>query len=377
MSDGAEAAAAQRDALRAFTAGDLRVLDAAEQAGLSVSDFLDLLDRMEAADAAASRPVGEPPGAPPTVSVVVPVFNEDDSIVPLLAELVPVLASIGPYEVVFVDDGSTDRSKAVILEQRALDPNVKLVELARNFGHQGALSAGLDHATGRAVVLMDADLQDPPSVVPELVDRWREGYEVVYAVRQKRKEGPILRASFFLFYRLLRRVSDIDLPLDSGDFCLLDRKAVDAIRSLPESNRLLRGLRGWVGFRQTGVAYERGARFAGRSKYSVRSRVRLAVDGLLSFSDLPLRLASFAGFLATLAALVYLLVAVVAYLRGDVVKGWTSIVFVQLILGGVILMVLGVVGEYVSRIYQESKRRPTYVLRATHGAEHVDPVRPG
>ncbi|HWJ97908.1 MAG TPA: glycosyltransferase family 2 protein, partial [Acidimicrobiales bacterium] len=352
----------------------LSVLDAAEQADLSVTGFLDLLERMHAADAAADA--SEAFGEPPEISVVVPMYNEEGNLVPLLAELVPVLESVGTYEVVFIDDCSTDRSRAVVLEQRALNPNVKLVELARNFGHQGALSAGFDHATGNAVVLMDADLQDPPSVLPEMIERWRAGYEVVYAVREKRKEGPVLRASFFLFYRILQRISEIDLPLDSGDFCLMDRKVVDAIRNLPESNRFLRGLRGWVGFRQVGVTYDRPARLTGETKYSIRSRVRLAIDGLLSFSDVPLRLASFAGFLTTMAAVAYLLIAVGTYLvGGEVVKGWTSIIFVQLILGGVQLMILGVAGEYVSRIYQESKRRPPYVLRTTHGARHVDRAR--
>jgi len=374
MGDGREAAAAERAALRAFVVGDLSVLDAAEQADLSVTGFLDLLERMHAADAAADA--SEAFGEPPEISVVVPMYNEEGNLVPLLAELVPVLESVGTYEVVFIDDCSTDRSRAVVLEQRALNPNVKLVELARNFGHQGALSAGFDHATGNAVVLMDADLQDPPSVLPEMIERWRAGYEVVYAVREKRKEGPVLRASFFLFYRILQRISEIDLPLDSGDFCLMDRKVVDAIRNLPESNRFLRGLRGWVGFRQVGVTYDRPARLTGETKYSIRSRVRLAIDGLLSFSDVPLRLASFAGFLTTMAAVAYLLIAVGTYLvGGEVVKGWTSIIFVQLILGGVQLMILGVAGEYVSRIYQESKRRPPYVLRTTHGARHVDRAR--
>lgn len=366
MVEGSDAGAAERGALRGFAAGELGAVDAAEQAGLSASAFLDLVERVQAADA-VRRGAGEP-SPPPDVSVVVPVFDEEGNLVPLLEELVPALESVGTYEIVFVDDGSTDRSRSVILGQRSLNPNIKLVELARNFGHQGALTAGLDHATGRSVVLMDADLQDPPSLVPQLVARWQEGYEVVYAVRQDRKEGPILRACFAAFYRILRRASSIDLPLDSGDFCLMDRRVVDAVRDLPESNRFLRGLRGWVGFRQVGVPYERAARLTGDTKYSVRSRVRFAVDGLLAFSDVPLRLASVAGFVTMLAALLYFLVAVGTYLvGGEVVKGWTSTILVQLVLGGVQLMILGVVGEYLTRIYQEGKRRPAYVLRATHG----------
>ena len=363
-------AEAERAALRAFAAGELTALDAAEHAQLPVSGFLDLVERMRAADAARPGPAGAsaPDAPPPDLSVVVPVLDEEGNIGPLLGELVPVLESLGTYEVVIVDDGSTDGSRSVVLEHRAHNPNIKLVELARNFGHQGALAAGFDHAAGRAVVFMDADLQDPPSVLPEMVERWKEGYEVVYAVREKRKEGPVLRACFAAFYRILRRISEIDLPLDSGDFCLMDRTVVDAVRALPEANRFLRGLRGWVGFKQIGVPYERAARRTGTSKYSMGGRVRFAVDGLLSFSDVPLRLASFAGFLTMLAAAAYLLVAVTTYLvGGEVVKGWTSTILVQLTLGGVQLMILGVVGEYVSRIYQETKRRPAYVLRAAHG----------
>jgi len=303
----------------------------------------------------------------PDLSVVVPMFNEEGNVGPLLAELVPVLEPLGSYEIVFIDDRSTDRSREVVREAAATNPNVVLVELARNFGHQGALTAGFDQARGRAVILMDADLQDPPSVLPELVARWREGYEVVYAVREARKEGVLLRASFHVFYRLLARISEVQLPVDSGDFCLMDRRVVDAVRALPEANRFLRGLRGWVGFRQIGVTYERAARLSGETKYSIRGRVRFALDGLLSFSDVPLRIASFAGFLTTAAALVYLAVAVVAkVVGGEVVKGWTSIIFVQLAVGGIQLMMLGVIGEYVSRVYLETKRRPPYVISTVH-----------
>ena len=362
----------QSAALRAFLAGDLSVLDAADAAGLTPAALLDLADRVRAADAAG------PPVPTPEISVVVPVFNEEGNLGPLIERLTPVLAAIGTYEIVFIDDCSTDRSRELVLEARAVDPCVKLVALARNFGHQGALSAGLDHALGRSVVLMDADLQDPPELLTELAAKWREGFDVVYAVREKRKEGPLLRACFFVFYRLLQRISEIDLPLDSGDFCLMDRKVVDALRALPEANRFLRGLRGWVGFRQVGVHYERDARLSGETKYTVRSRLRFAVDGLLSFSNVPLRLASLGGFLATMAAVVYLGVAVVAKVHGgSVPQGWTSIIFVQLIVGGIQLIMMGVSGEYLARTYQETKRRPGYVLGATHGARHVDEARRG
>lgn len=365
--------------MRAFLAGDVTLLDAADQAGLSLSAFLDLVERARRAEAGtALDPVDPGPADPPEISAIVPMYNEEGNLNALLERLVPVLESVGTYEVVFVDDCSADRSREMVMEARAANPNVKLVELARNFGHQSALSAGLDHASGRCVVLMDADLQDPPEVLPEFVAKWREGFDVVYAVREKRKEGPILRACFFLFYRLLQRISEISLPLDSGDFALMDRRVVDALRELPETNRFLRGLRGWVGFRQIGVHYERAERLSGETKYSVRDRVKFAVDGLLSFSNVPLRLASFTGFLGVIAALIYLLVAVVAKLHGgEVPKGWTSIIFVQLIIGGVQLMIMGVMGEYLARTYQETKRRPLYVLRGAHGVEHLDEVSRG
>lgn len=353
-------------ALRRFRSGALSAPDAADLAGRSLSGFLDLVERADAAEQGRAAST-EPRGPVPDLSVVVPMFNEEGNVGPLLAELVPVLEPLGSYEIVFIDDRSTDRSREVVREAAATNPNVVLVELARNFGHQGALTAGFDQARGRAVILMDADLQDPPSVLPELVARWREGYEVVYAVREARKEGVLLRASFHVFYRLLARISEVQLPVDSGDFCLMDRRVVDAVRALPEANRFLRGLRGWVGFRQIGVTYERAARLTGETKYSIRGRVRFALDGLLSFSDVPLRIASFAGFLTTAAALVYLAVAVVAkVVGGEVVKGWTSIIFVQLAVGGIQLMMLGVIGEYVSRVYQETKRRPPYVISTVH-----------
>jgi dolichol-phosphate mannosyltransferase len=362
----------ESEALRGFLAGDVTVVDAADAAGLTPSAFLDLVERTQAAERAVVADEDDPAGRAeaPEISVVVPVYNEEDNLDPLLAELLPVLATIGSYQVVFVDDGSTDRSRQIVLGHRDANPSIELVELARNFGHQAALTAGIDAARGRCVVLMDADLQDPPNVLPELVSRWRDGYDVVFAIRHKRKEGVFKRASYCLFYRLLRRLADVELPVDSGDFCLMDRKVVDALRRLPESSRFLRGLRGWLGFRQVGVPYERSARHAGEPKYTTRKLVKLAVDGLLSFSTTPLRLASLMGFLTTLAALCYLLWAVAARLFvGDVPPGWTSIVFVLLILGGIQLTVIGVLGEYLALVYRETKRRPPYVVGAVHGAD--------
>jgi dolichol-phosphate mannosyltransferase len=366
--------------VQAFLGGDVTLFDAAARAQLSLSAFLDLVERARSAQGAvAAGSAGTQVDADrPDISAIVPMHNEEGNLPNLLERLIPVLESLGTYEVVFVDDGSADGSRSVVLEARAANPNVKLVELARNFGHQPALSAGLDHAAGRCVVLMDADLQDPPEVLPEFVAKWREGFDVVYAVREKRNDGPIIRACSFLFYRVLRRISEVSLPVDSGDFALMDRRVVEALRELPETNRFLRGLRSWVGFKQVGVQYERAERHAGSTKYSVRGRVKFAIDGLLSFSTVPLRLASFTGLLAVAAALVYLGVAVVAKVGGGAAPhGWTSIILVQLVVGGVQLIVLGVMGEYLARIYQESKRRPFYVVRASHGIRHPGVPVPG
>lgn len=353
-------------AVRSVVDGSLTVLDGADAAGVSLERFLDLLDRYRSAEAGLVGAIlTEPvPATVPDVSVVVPVYNEESNIPVLVERLLPVLAAIGSSEIVFIDDLSTDGSVATIRQLQTEHPEIVLVPLARNFGHQGALTAGLEHAGGHAVVLMDADLQDPPEVVTDMVARWREGFDVVYAIREKRKEGAILRACFFIFYRLLQWISEIELPFDSGDFCLMDRQVVEALNGLPESNRFLRGLRGWVGFRQIGITYERAERHSGETKYSVAARVRFAVDGLLSFSDIPLRLASLMGFLATGSAVIYLLIAVFAKVFGNgIPQGWTSIIFVQLIVGGVQLIMMGVAGEYLARTYHEVKRRPAYVVQ--------------
>jgi len=301
----------------------------------------------------------------PEISVVVPLFNEQDNVGELHRRLTDVLGALGvPYEVVLVDDGSRDATPGLIDALREVDPNLGAVSLSRNFGHQAAVSAGLDLARGRAVVVMDGDLQDPPEVIPRFVERWREGYEVVYAVRRHRKEGPVKRLGYFAFYRLLSAISDLDIPLDSGDFCLMDRKVVSALNGLPERVRFVRGLRTFVGFRQTGLAYERAARGAGKSKYTFRALARLAADGLVSFSGYPLRLVSGLGLFGVAAAL-----GLTAWVVLDAVshrtapRGWASTVVVVLFIGSVQLVCLGIIGEYVRLIFLESKRRPTYVVR--------------
>jgi glycosyltransferase involved in cell wall biosynthesis len=301
----------------------------------------------------------------PGISVVIPVFNEDENLDELQGRLTTVLDATGlTYEIVYVDDGSKDRSVAMIKAFHERDCRVRLIRLSRNFGHQAALNAGLDHARGDAVVLMDADLQDPPELLTTFVERWRAGAEVVYGVREHREGSLLKRCGYHVFYRVYRSLADIDVPLDAGDFCLLDRQVADAIRDLPERQRFLRGLRSWVGFEQEGVPFDRPERFAGEAKYTLSGLVKLALDGLLSFSVIPLRLSSMLGFGLALAGVVYVAFAVIArIMSGSIPAGWTSIVAIVLVLGGVQLIMIGIVGEYLARVYSESKERPAYIIR--------------
>ena len=261
-----------------------------------------------------------------------------------------------------------DAACELLRQFRTDDPRVKYIRLARNFGHQAALTAGLAHAAGQAVLVMDGDLQDPPEVIPELVERWQEGYEVVYAIRRHRKEPPTQRLAYALFYRLLSRVASLHIPLDAGDFCLMDRRVVDQLNALPERNRFLRGLRSWVGFRQTGVEYERQARYAGRTKYDFWRLTRLAVDGLVSFSFLPLRIASSIGFLVSVVSMIVAFYYLVLRLSGSQEPaGFAAIIVAVLFLGGVQLITIGIMGEYVGRIFDEVKSRPVYIVLEEEG----------
>ncbi len=312
-----------------------------------------------------------------TLSVVVPVYNEQETLEALVERLTRVLDDMGePWEVIFVDDGSRDRSGDLLRGFHARDPRIKVMTLSRNFGHQVAISCGLDHARGAAVIVMDGDLQDPPEILPDLVSRWREGWDVVYAVRQQRKENALLRGAYKAFYWLLRRVSYLDIPLDSGDFSLIDRRVVDILKRMPERNRFVRGLRTWVGLRQTGFEYARAARYAGESKYSFGKLLRLAFDGLVSYSYVPLRLVSNLGLLVSLTALGYMVYLVLARVLGDrTIQGWTSTVVIMLFLGGIQLLALGIIGEYIGRIFEEVKQRPHYVVADALGVEPEDDVR--
>jgi dolichol-phosphate mannosyltransferase len=301
----------------------------------------------------------------PDLSIVVPLFNEEENVGELYRRLVAALDALWlSYELVFVNDGSGDRTPALLDDLRRRDPRVIPLHLSRNFGHQPAISAGLAHARGQAVLIMDGDLQDPPEVLGRFIERWREGYEVVYAVRTQRKENIIKCAGYYLFYRVLRAVSDLDIPLDSGDFCLMDRRVVDVLNHLPERMRFVRGLRTFVGFRQIGVTYPRAAREAGKPKYTFRALVRLALDGIISFSSAPLNLVTYLGLTSGgLAIMLLMWLAISAWTRAQPPSGWATAIVVVLFMGSVQLLSLGIVGEYVRRIFLEVKGRPTYIVR--------------
>ena len=298
------------------------------------------------------------------ISVVAPVFNEHSTLPELHRRLTEVLEPLAPYEIVLVDDGSSDGSWDTLLELAARDPHLRLLRLSRNFGHQAALSAGLDAARGEAIVLMDADLQDPPELIPQLVGKWREGFDVVYAIRGEREGEARLRlASISLFYRVLYRITSTEIPQNVGDFRLLSRRAADAITAMPERARFLRGMTSWIGFRQTGVSYTREARFAGESKYPPRKLLRLALDGITSFSTAPIKLVTALGFaLVVFCAAVLAWTLYVRFFTSHHPQGWTSVIAVVLLLGGVQLLSLGVIGQYVARIFDETKQRPLYLV---------------
>ncbi len=300
----------------------------------------------------------------PTLSVVVPLYNEAENIAELYRRLSQSLSSpVADYELLFVDDGSRDMTPTLLRGIQQHDPRVIVIHLSRNFGHQAAISAGIDRADGNAVIVMDGDLQDPPEVLPQFVATWRNGYDVVYAVRTKRKEGVVKRLGYYVFYRTLRAISDLDIPLDSGDFCLMDRKVVDVLKHLPERTRFVRGLRTFVGFRQTGLAYERAARAAGQPKYSMKALVRLAIDGLISFSSYPLHLATYFGLAsAGLALLLTIGVLLDSVYSRATPRGWASTMIVVLFMGSVQLISLGIIGEYLRRVFLEAKQRPTYIV---------------
>jgi polyisoprenyl-phosphate glycosyltransferase len=306
------------------------------------------------------------------LSIGIPVFNEQDVLPELLARLLPVFDRIegGPHELIFVDDGSSDGSRKILEDAARQDPRIRLVVLSRNFGHQAALGAALDHATGDAVVLMDADLQDQPEIIPEFVARHLAGADVVFARRRTREEGWILRLAYGAFYRIIAALSDTPLPLDTGDFALLGKPVVAALRQLPEHQRYLRGLRAWVGFTQVGIDVDRHARAAGKPKYTTWKLVKLAVDGVCSFSIVPLRAAAVTGLVAIAASIAFSTYAVYVRLAvGQVPAGFTASLVIMTFLSGVQLLFLGVIGEYLGRVYGEAKGRPPYVIARVVGGD--------
>jgi polyisoprenyl-phosphate glycosyltransferase len=303
------------------------------------------------------------------ISVVIPCLNEREVLPELHVRLAKASETWGePCEVIAVDDGSTDGTWSVLEGIAADDPRWKIIRLGRNFGHQAALSAGIHHASGDAVVSMDADLQDPPEVIGLLIERWREGYDVVYGIRRSRKENALKRLLFFCFYRVLDTLADTHIPRDCGDFSLIDRRAADLLDSMPERHRFLRGLRAWIGLRQTGLEYERAARAAGRTKYGCARLVQLAFNGIFSFSIVPLRALSCTGALLSLLSILGAAFYIYRRLAADVpVPGFASLIIAVLFLGGAQLVALGIIGEYVGRIYEEAKGRPLWTVRQKKG----------
>ena len=306
----------------------------------------------------------------PTFSLVVPIWNEELVIPELYRRVVETMAHAGgSWELICVNDGSRDRSLQLLLDLRSKDPRVKVIDFSRNFGHQIAITAGADFADGDAVIVMDADLQDPPEVILRMIEKWREGFEVVYAVRTHRQGETwfkLMTAS--LFYRLLQRVADVDIPLDAGDFRLMDRRVVLAMRQLREKHRFMRGLSSWVGFKQTPLEYERAERYAGETKYPLAKMVRLAGTAITSFSYLPLRLSTYFGFgLAALSLLAIILTIILRLAGNHFFEGQATTLVSVLFLGGIQLIFLGILGEYLGRIYDEVKNRPLYIVSRAYG----------
>ncbi|MCM1984784.1 glycosyltransferase family 2 protein [Lyngbya confervoides] len=308
--------------------------------------------------------------APLTYSIVIPIYNEADNLLALHQQLQAVL---GPrpdaYEIIFVDDGSRDRSLAILRQLQHHNPNLRYLSFARNFGHQIAVTAGLQFAQGQAVIVMDGDLQDPPTLIPVLIDHWRQGYKVVYAQRRRRDDSWIKQGTAFLFYRLLRQLTEVDIPTDTGDFCLMDRDVVQLLNQMPEKHRYIRGLRAWVGFPQTAVPFDRPNRFAGTAKYTLRKSLSLAISSILAFSTLPLRLSTYLGLFAAGAAIV--MAALTLYWRivqqSDRLIGFTLITIAIFFIGAVQLICIGILGAYIGRIYEEVQGRPLYTLKELNG----------
>jgi polyisoprenyl-phosphate glycosyltransferase len=312
------------------------------------------------ADLALTKRIGAP-----ELSLVIPVYNEEESLPELRRRLSTIIDQVeGGAEVILVNDGSQDQTAALLRQICGQDPRFRAIHFSRNFGHQAAVAAGLRFSEGRAVVVMDADLQDPPELVLQLVARWREGFQVVYARHATReRESLIKRTAAHAFYRVLRRLARPEIPPDTGDFCLMDRRVVDLLNSMPERNRYIRGLRAWVGFRQTAVDFIRPGRFAGEPKYTFRKSLALAINGIVSLSKAPLRIATYIGLIVSFSSFCLAVVFIIEkFTVGSVIRGWASTVVIILFLGGVQLLTVGIIGEYISRIYDEVKQRPLFIV---------------
>ena len=316
----------------------------------------------------------------PTISIIAPIFNEVENIPVLYERIHDVMEGIGEtWELLLVNDGSSDGSREAIDALYKRDPeHIRVIHFARNFGHQIAVTAGMDYACGDAVILIDADLQDPPEVIAQLIEKWREGYEVVYAIRAQREgESWFKLATASFFYRMLYKITDVKIPLDTGDFRLMDRKVVEAVDAMREHTRFIRGMVSWVGFKQTGVEYTRAARYSGTTKYPLRKMLRFAWDGITGFSYFPLQLATYLGF--AIAGLSLVAILIVIYLRiftsTEPLYGQATTLVMVLFLGGIQLISLGIIGEYLGRIYNEVKNRPLYIVHNTQGLEDVQTSR--
>lgn len=307
-------------------------------------------------------------------SIVIPVYNEEEVIEHTYERLKTVMQSAdGNYELLFINDGSKDRSVDILLQLSEQDKTIKIVDFSRNFGHQIAITAGMDYAAGNAIVIIDADLQDPPELILEMIQKWKEGYDVVYAKRTARKgETFFKKQTASAFYRTLRAMTEIDIPIDTGDFRLIDRKVCAQMNNIHEKNRFVRGLVSWVGFKQTAVEYERDERFAGETKYPLKRMLKLSLDGITSFSYKPLKLANYLGASLSVIGFVYMLIVLYQKLfTSTTVTGWSSIIVIQLFFSGITLMMLGVIGEYIGRIYDEAKNRPLYIVKDIYQHEQA------
>jgi dolichol-phosphate mannosyltransferase len=307
----------------------------------------------------------------PIYSLIIPIYNEEENITEMYRRLHHVMEQLdGDVELILIDDGSRDRSLKMMRELHHRDNRVHYLSLARNFGHQIAVTAGLNFVQGKCIIVMDADLQDPPELILTMIEKWHQEYQVVYAQRiSRQQESRLKRLTAYLFYRILRRLAKVDIPVDTGDFCLMDRQVVDILNSMPERNRYIRGLRAWVGFRQTSVLFERNPRFAGDVKYTFGKSLSLAIDGIISFSTVPLRLATYLGIIS--AAIAMIMIILVLYWRifapVSHLIGYTLITISMFFLGSVQLICIGILGEYIGRIYEEVKGRPLYTLKETGG----------